>query len=137
MNQFVCQGQICQCIFIHIGVEVIVVAGEGPAEAVIQVKHAGDAIEPESIHPVFIPPEPAVGEQEMAHGVLQAGELEKVTVMHFREYETASQEIMQLDFDIEADQKKLVPVLHYNGLSLNAGFVVERVLEERAKGQAA
>ena len=42
-----------------------------------------------------------------------------------------------LMLDSEADPAKLVPVLHYNGLPLNAGFVVTRVLEERAKGQAA
>ena len=45
--------------------------------------------------------------QEMSHGVLQAEELEKVTKMHFTEYETASQEIMKLDFEIDADQKQL------------------------------
>jgi uncharacterized protein (TIGR02231 family) len=45
--------------------------------------------------------------QEMTHGVLQAGELEKVTQMHFREYETASQEIMNLDFAIEDDESAL------------------------------
>ena len=39
--------------------------------------------------------------------------------------------------DIDADQTKLVSVLHYNGMPLNAGFVVERVLEEIAKGRAA
>lgn len=45
--------------------------------------------------------------QEMTHGVLQAEELRKVTQMHFTEYETASQEIMKLDFEIDADQKQL------------------------------
>ncbi len=45
--------------------------------------------------------------QEMTHGVLQAEELEKVTQMHFREYETASQEIMKLDFEIEDHQEEL------------------------------
>ncbi len=39
--------------------------------------------------------------------------------------------------DIEADQKKLVPLLHYNGMPINSGFVVDRVLEEIAKGRAA
>jgi 2-oxoglutarate ferredoxin oxidoreductase subunit alpha len=39
--------------------------------------------------------------------------------------------------DIDADQKKLVSLLHYNGMPINAGFVVERVLEEIAKGRAA
>ena len=39
--------------------------------------------------------------------------------------------------DINADQNKLVPVLHYDGMPLNAGFVVDKVLAEVAKGQAA
>ena len=39
--------------------------------------------------------------------------------------------------DIEADQTKLVSLLHYNGMPINAGFVVDKVLEEIAKGQAA
>ena len=39
--------------------------------------------------------------------------------------------------DIDADQRKLVPVLHYNGMPMHAGFVVDRILEEIAKGQAA
>ena len=39
--------------------------------------------------------------------------------------------------DIEANQTKLVSLLHYNGMPINSGFVVDRVLEENAKGQAA
>jgi 2-oxoglutarate ferredoxin oxidoreductase subunit alpha len=39
--------------------------------------------------------------------------------------------------DIEADQRKLISLLHYNGMPINAGFVVDRVLEEIAKGCAA
>ncbi len=39
--------------------------------------------------------------------------------------------------DGEADPAKIVSLLHYDGMPLHAGFVVERVLEERAKGQAA
>jgi len=39
--------------------------------------------------------------------------------------------------DIEADQKKLVPVLHYNGMPVHATFVVDAVLQEIAKGRAA
>jgi 2-oxoglutarate ferredoxin oxidoreductase subunit alpha len=42
-----------------------------------------------------------------------------------------------LMLDCDADPKKLVSVLHYNGMSLNAEFVVNRVLEEHSKGQAA
>jgi len=39
--------------------------------------------------------------------------------------------------DIEADQTKLVSLLHYNGMPINSGFVVNKVLEELAKGRAA
>ena len=39
--------------------------------------------------------------------------------------------------DIEADQKRLVSLLHYNGMPINSGFVVDKVLEEVAKGRAA
>ena len=39
--------------------------------------------------------------------------------------------------DIDADQNKLVSVLHYNGMPIRAGFVVEKVLAEIAKGRAA
>ena len=39
--------------------------------------------------------------------------------------------------DIEADQTKLVSLLHYNGMPINSGFVVDKVLEEVAKGRAA
>mgnify|MGYP001827879777 FL=1 len=39
--------------------------------------------------------------------------------------------------DINAEPQKLVSLLHYNGMPINAGFVVEKVLEEIAKGRAA
>jgi hypothetical protein len=39
--------------------------------------------------------------------------------------------------DIEADQTKLVSLLHYNGMPINSGFVADKVLEEIAKGRAA
>lgn len=39
--------------------------------------------------------------------------------------------------DIEADQRKLVSLLHYDGMPINAGFVVAGVLDEIAKGRAA
>lgn len=45
--------------------------------------------------------------QEMAHGVVQAEELEKVTKMHFEEYETASTEIMKYDVEIDDDSEEL------------------------------
>ncbi|HZX24285.1 MAG TPA: 2-oxoacid:acceptor oxidoreductase subunit alpha [Woeseiaceae bacterium] len=42
-----------------------------------------------------------------------------------------------LILDAGIDQKKLVPVLHYNGMPMNAGFVVERIREDREKNEAA
>ena len=42
-----------------------------------------------------------------------------------------------LILDSEVAPDKLVPLLHYNGIPLNAGFVVDRVLEEISKGRAA
>ena len=39
--------------------------------------------------------------------------------------------------DIDADKNKLVSVLHYNGMPLNAGSVVRGVLSEIKKGRAA
>jgi 2-oxoglutarate ferredoxin oxidoreductase subunit alpha len=42
-----------------------------------------------------------------------------------------------LMLDIAADPDKLVPMLHYNGLPISADFIIERVEEETAKGQAA
>ena len=43
--------------------------------------------------------------------------------------------LLILELDLRPD--KLVSLLHYNGMPMNAGFVVERVLEEIAKGRAA
>jgi len=42
-----------------------------------------------------------------------------------------------LMLDADADPKKLVSLLHYNGVPINPGFVVKGVLDEIAKGQAA
>jgi 2-oxoglutarate ferredoxin oxidoreductase subunit alpha len=39
--------------------------------------------------------------------------------------------------DIDADKNKLVPILHYDGMPLNAGSVVDGVLSEIKKGRAA
>jgi 2-oxoglutarate ferredoxin oxidoreductase subunit alpha len=42
-----------------------------------------------------------------------------------------------LILDVEADQTKLESLLHYNGVPINAGFVIDKVLEEIARGRAA
>jgi 2-oxoglutarate ferredoxin oxidoreductase subunit alpha len=43
--------------------------------------------------------------------------------------------LLILELNLRPD--KLVPLLHYNGMPMNAGFVVEKVLEEIARGRAA
>ncbi len=42
-----------------------------------------------------------------------------------------------LTLDLEIDPAKLIPMLHYNGMPISAGFVMKRILAELAKGQAA
>lgn len=42
-----------------------------------------------------------------------------------------------LMLDADADPKKLIPMLHYDGMPISANFVTERVLQETSKGQAA
>ncbi len=42
-----------------------------------------------------------------------------------------------LTLDLEIDPARLIPMLHYNGMPISAGFVMKRILAELAKGQAA
>jgi len=42
-----------------------------------------------------------------------------------------------LMLDCDADPARLVSILHYDGMPMHAGFVVEKVLEEQSKGRAA
>ena len=42
-----------------------------------------------------------------------------------------------LTLDLEIDPAKLIPMRHYNGMPISAGFVMKRILAEMAKGQAA
>ncbi len=42
-----------------------------------------------------------------------------------------------LMLDADADPRKLISMLHYDGMPVNASFVIDRVLEEVAKGKAA
>jgi 2-oxoglutarate ferredoxin oxidoreductase subunit alpha len=42
-----------------------------------------------------------------------------------------------LMLDADSDDEKLISMLHYDGMPINASFVVDRVLEEMAKGRAA
>ena len=43
--------------------------------------------------------------------------------------------LLQLDLGLDPD--RLVPVLHYNGMPVHAGFIVDRILQDIAKGRAA
>ena len=63
--------------------------------------------------------------------------IEKHEVVYVVEQNRDAQLRSLLMLDIDADQRKLVSVLHYSGMPLNPGFVVSRVLEEVAKGRAA
>jgi 2-oxoglutarate ferredoxin oxidoreductase subunit alpha len=63
--------------------------------------------------------------------------IEKHDVVYVVEQNRDAQLRTLLMLDAAADPARLVSLLHYNGMPLNAGFVVKRVLEERAKGQAA
>ena len=42
-----------------------------------------------------------------------------------------------LMLDADADPARIVSLLHYNGLPMNAGFIVDRVLDALQKGRAA
>lgn len=63
--------------------------------------------------------------------------IEKHDVVYVVEQNRDAQLRTLLITDIDADQNKLKSLLHYNGMPINAGFVVEKVLEEIAKGRAA
>ncbi len=63
--------------------------------------------------------------------------IEKHDVVYVVEQNRDAQFRTLLINDIEADQDKLVSVLHYDGMPLNAGFVVDRILAEIKKGRAA
>ncbi len=63
--------------------------------------------------------------------------IEKHDVVYVVEQNRDAQLRTLLINDIDADQNKLVSLLHYNGMPIHAGFVVEGVLAEIAKGRAA
>ncbi len=63
--------------------------------------------------------------------------IDKHEVIYVVEQNRDAQLRSLLMLDAGADPAKLVSVLHYNGMPLNPGFVVKRVLEEIARGQAA
>ncbi|MBH98438.1 MAG: ferredoxin oxidoreductase [Rhodospirillaceae bacterium] len=63
--------------------------------------------------------------------------IDKHEVVYVVEQNRDAQLKTLLMLDIDTNPAKLVSLLHYNGMPLNAGFVVEKVLEEIAKGRAA
>ncbi len=63
--------------------------------------------------------------------------IDKHKVVYVVEQNRDAQLRALLMLDIDADPEKLVSLLHYNGMPINAGFVVDAVLEEIAKGRAA
>ncbi len=63
--------------------------------------------------------------------------IDKHEVVYVVEQNRDAQLRALLMLDIDADPKKLVSLLHYDGMPINAGFVVDAVLAEIAKGRAA
>ncbi len=63
--------------------------------------------------------------------------IEKHDIVYVVEQNRDAQLRTLLINDIDADQDKLVSILHYDGMPLNAGFVVDRILAEIKKGRAA
>ena len=63
--------------------------------------------------------------------------LEKHEVVYVVEQNRDAQLRTLLILDADGDPKRLVPLLHYNGMPINAGFVVDAVQNEISKGRAA
>jgi 2-oxoglutarate ferredoxin oxidoreductase subunit alpha len=63
--------------------------------------------------------------------------IDKHDVVYVVEQNRDAQFRALLILDAKAPPDKLVSLLHYNGMPLTAGFVVNRILEEISKGQAA
>jgi 2-oxoglutarate ferredoxin oxidoreductase subunit alpha len=63
--------------------------------------------------------------------------IERHDVVYVVEQNRDAQLRTLLMLDAGADPAKLVSLLHYNGMPMNPGFVVQGVLDEIAKGQAA
>jgi len=63
--------------------------------------------------------------------------IDKHDVVYVVEQNRDAQLRALLILDLEARPDKLVSLLHYNGMPITAGFVVNRVLEEMSKGRAA
>ena len=70
MDELIGQGQIRQSIFVDSRVEIIIVAGEGFSEAMVEVEHGSNAIEAEAIELIVLNPIVAVGKQKVQHGRL-------------------------------------------------------------------
>jgi 2-oxoglutarate ferredoxin oxidoreductase subunit alpha len=63
--------------------------------------------------------------------------IDKHEVVYVVEQNRDAQLRSLLMLDLEADAKKLKPVLHYDGMPMAASFIVQKVLEHKAKGRAA
>ena len=63
--------------------------------------------------------------------------IDKHDVVYVVEQNRDAQLRTLLMLDADADPARLVSVLHYDGMPLHTGFVVEKILEETAKGRAA
>ena len=70
VNQHIRKSEVDEGVLIDAFVEVDVVAAEIDSEAVVPVDHTGDAVETETVQPVFLHPELAVAQEEVEGLVL-------------------------------------------------------------------
>jgi 2-oxoglutarate ferredoxin oxidoreductase subunit alpha len=63
--------------------------------------------------------------------------IDKHEVVYVVEQNRDAQLRTLLILDLETAPAKLVPLLHYDGVPIDAGFVIDKVLEEISKGRAA
>ena len=67
VDHHICQSQIGKSIFIHIAAEILFQRGKSAVDTVVKVEHTGDAVKAESVYPVLIQIETAVGKKQMEH----------------------------------------------------------------------
>ena len=70
--------QIGDRVAVDVGAEIIVVAAEGFAQAMIEIEHAGDAIEAEAVEAKFFQPVAQVAQQEALDFVFAVIEQQRI-----------------------------------------------------------
>ena len=78
VGQLVGQLQVRDGVAVDVGAEVVVVAAERFAQAVIEVDHAGHAVEAEAVEAELLQPVADVAQQEPLHFVLAVVEQQRI-----------------------------------------------------------